>query len=72
MATADTLAGAWYMARHATDPVVLLSIALAAYGARDVWQKFPEARTAILGIALNLACGVADSTDVEPVFHDIG
>jgi hypothetical protein len=32
----------------------LFCVALAAYGARDVWRRLPESRTGLLGIALTL------------------
>ena len=51
----DTLIGVWYAwLGTPSTVVVILCVALAAYGARDVWRALPEARTGMLGIALTL------------------
>jgi hypothetical protein len=51
----QTLIGAWYawLGTPSTAAVVVC-IALAAYGAPNVWRALPEARTGTLGIALTL------------------
>ena len=52
----DTLIGVWYAWLGTPSTlVVILCVALAAYGARDVWRALREARTGMLGVALTLA-----------------
>ena len=55
-----TLVGVWYawLGTPSTGAVVLC-IALAAYGARDVWRALPEARTGVLGVLLTLLAVLA-------------
>jgi hypothetical protein len=50
-----TLIGIWYAwLGTPSTAVVLLCLALAAYGAPVVWRDLPEARTGALGVALTL------------------
>ena len=50
-----TLAGVWYAWLGTPSTVaVAVCIALAAWGAPDVWRALPEARTGVLGIVLTL------------------
>ncbi|HEY2966935.1 MAG TPA: hypothetical protein VGK75_01090 [Casimicrobiaceae bacterium] len=51
---ADTLIGAWYLwlGTSATAAVLICS-ALALLGARAVWQRLPETKSAVAGIALS-------------------
>jgi hypothetical protein len=52
---AGTLVGVWFAWLGTPSAlVVALCIALAACGARDVWQRLPEARTGVVGILLTL------------------
>ena len=47
--------GAWYAwLGTPSTAVVLLCVALAAYGAPGVWRALPEVRTGMLGVALTL------------------
>ena len=56
----DTLVGVWYawLGTPSTG-VVLLSVALAAFGAPRVWRALPVARSGALGLALTLALVMA-------------
>ncbi len=50
-----TLAGVWYAwLGTPSTAAVAVCVALAAWGAPDVWRALPEARTGALGIALTL------------------
>jgi len=52
----ETLSGVWYAwLGTPSTAVVVLCIALAAVGAREVWRAMPIARTGALGIVLTLA-----------------
>lgn len=60
MLDAGTLVGVWYAWLGTPSSVVVaMCIALAASGARAVWQTLPEARTGVLGIVLTLLALVA-------------
>ncbi len=60
MLDAGTLVGVWYAwLGTPSSVVVVMCIALAASGARAVWQTLPEARTGVLGIVLTLLALVA-------------
>jgi hypothetical protein len=49
----DTLVGAWHeWLGTPSTAAVLVCVALAALGARDVWRALPVARTALAGVAL--------------------
>ena len=51
----DTLVGVWYAWLGTPYTLAVLAcVALAAFGARDVWRALPVARTAVLGIVLTL------------------
>ena len=51
----ETLVGVWYAwLGTPSTVVVVLCVALAAYGAPAVWRALPEARTGVLGIGLTL------------------
>ncbi len=50
-----TLAGVWYAwLGSGSTPAVVVCVALAAAGARDVWRALPESRPAVLGTVLTL------------------
>ena len=52
----ETLSGVWYAwLGTPSTAVVVLCVALAAVGAREVWRAMPIARTGALGIVLTLA-----------------
>jgi hypothetical protein len=51
----DTFVGVWYAWLGTPSTIaVVLCVAFAAYGARDVWRSLPEARTGFFGIVLTL------------------
>lgn len=57
---AGTLVGVWFAWLGTPSALaVVLCIALAAYGAGDVWRRMPEARSGLLGILLTLLALVA-------------
>jgi len=50
-----TLIGLWYAwLGTGSTSVVVICVALAAYGAREIWRTLPEAHTGALGIGLTL------------------
>ena len=60
MLDAGTLVGVWFgWLGTPSSVVVTLCLVFAALGAREVWQRLPEARTALLGIGLTLLALVA-------------
>jgi hypothetical protein len=53
--TVETLIGVWYAwLGTGSTTALIICIALAAYGAGDLWQALPEVRTGALGTALTL------------------
>jgi Dolichyl-phosphate-mannose-protein mannosyltransferase len=52
----ETLVGVWYAwLGTPSSLVVVVCLAFAAYGAREVWRALPEARTGTLGVLLTLS-----------------
>ena len=60
MVDMGTLIGVWYAWLGTPSSVVLiLCVAFAVIGAKEVWHQLPEARTATLGIGMTLLALVA-------------